>query len=61
MLSLYEPEELVTIASSSSLTGLSQATSQFAQVPVGRQRFDDTKVTVCSGLQVIDQGATTLP
>ncbi|KAK9852115.1 hypothetical protein WJX84_007177 [Apatococcus fuscideae] len=43
MLSIYEPREVVTIASSSSLTGLLQAMSQFSQVAVGRQLFDDTK------------------
>lgn len=44
MLNMYEPNELVTIASNSNLTGLSQATSHFSQIAVGRQCFDDTKV-----------------
>ncbi len=44
MLDAFEPHDLIVIASSSSLNGVVQATTHFAQTPVARQLFDDTQV-----------------
>ena len=55
MLDTFEPRELVVIASSSSLAGLAQATTNYAQVPVSRQLFDDTQVKDASAGAAVDR------